>query len=107
MTVMTIRMTMTTMMIEIMMTLLVVMMIGDDEYAQVALKAMMMATRMLTMMMMMPMMIPITMVPLMFWFLGIVTDFENFCWVFGIATLSCFAFCGQGFFWGLLIEDEV
>lgn len=46
------------------------------------------------------------MVPMMFWAVGIDTSFENFVWVFAIATLSGFVYCAQGFFWGLLIKDE-
>lgn len=52
------------------------------------------------------MLIPVTMVPIMFWAIGIDTSFDSFCWVFGIATASGFVFCAQGFFWGLLISDE-
>ena len=46
------------------------------------------------------------MVPMMFWAIGVDTSFENFAWVFGLATASGFAFCAQGFFWGMLIENE-
>lgn len=50
--------------------------------------------------------IPCTMVPIMFWVIGIDDSWENFGWVFLIATLSSFVSCAQGFFFGLAISNQ-
>jgi hypothetical protein len=49
---------------------------------------------------------PLIMILLLFWFIGCDTSQENFWWMMAYGILSNFAFCGQGYFMGIIVMDE-
>ena len=46
------------------------------------------------------------MILLLFWLIGIDTDSDNFWWMMLYGVLSNFAFCGQGYYMGIVVLDE-
>ena len=49
---------------------------------------------------------PLIMLTLLFWMIGIDTSFDNLLWMVCYGVLSNYAFCGQGYFMGILVLNE-